>query len=122
LIWTIDFRFGAHKMEATYTFQTEFIDEKEWCNDTNCKFTHRQLWRNERGKLIYPRWDNYLECSRFWIQNTYWLSLFWNNFFFLVPLSCATFDFTIVWVFLNCWFVGIIAILAGKIEQIICWH
>jgi hypothetical protein len=42
--------------------------------------------------------------------------------FFLVPLSCAKLDFTIVWVFLNCWFVSIIAILTRKIRQIICLH
>jgi hypothetical protein len=46
LIWTINFRFGVHKVKTTYipsNQMQDFIDEKEHCSDTNWKFTCRQL-------------------------------------------------------------------------------
>jgi hypothetical protein len=44
LIWTINFRFGAHKVETTYIPSNrvhDFIDGEEQCSNANCKFTRR---------------------------------------------------------------------------------
>jgi hypothetical protein len=54
-------------MEKTYipsNWVQDFIDGKEQHNNASCQFTHQQLWKNERGKLFYPHWDSYLECSK----------------------------------------------------------
>jgi len=58
----------------------DFIDGEEQCNNASCKFTHWQLRRNERGKLFYPHWDSYLECSMLRMLNIDWPSLFWSHF------------------------------------------
>jgi hypothetical protein len=42
LIWTVDFRFGVHKVEIIYIPSNQvhdFIDEKEQRDDANYKFT-----------------------------------------------------------------------------------
>jgi hypothetical protein len=81
LIWIVDFRFGAHKVETTYIPSNrvqDFINEEEHHNDANYKFTCWQLWRNERRKLFYPCWDSYFEFSKFQMLN---INLFWSLLF-----------------------------------------
>jgi hypothetical protein len=88
-IWIVNFKFGVHKVETTYipsNWMQNLIDMEERCSNANCKFTRRQLQRNERGKLLYPRWDSYFEFSKFWILNTNRTSLFWNHLFFQSPI------------------------------------
>ncbi len=88
LIWTVDFRFGVHKVKTTYIPSNQlqdFINGEEQHNDANCKFTCQHLQRNERGKLLYPHWDSYLEVSKFWIMNTHWPSSLWSHLFFESP-------------------------------------
>jgi hypothetical protein len=44
LIWTINFKFGAHKVETTYIPSNcvyDFIDGEEQCSNANCKFICR---------------------------------------------------------------------------------
>ncbi len=81
LIWTVDFKFGVHKLSVRFYWWRGITLRRK------LQVHSWQLWRNERGKLLYPCWDNYLEFSRFWILNTFRPSLFWSHLFFRVLFS-----------------------------------
>jgi hypothetical protein len=91
LIWNVNFRFGGHKVKTTYIPSNQFQDfiNEEHHNDI------QQLRRNERGRLLFPCWDNYSEFSRIWIF-THLVSCK-VTFFCKFKVSCTTlFSFTIL--------------------------
>ncbi len=124
LIWTIDFKFGAHKWKHHTYLQLE-------CKILSTKKNSAvmQIASSHVGSCEKMKEGNYSIHVGIVIGNfpsfEYWTQIdllcFKVSCFFKVPLSCTTLNFSIVWVFfLNCWFAGIISFLAQKTWQIIC--